>query len=107
EKGKLELQMRKYLEKEARLEKMREALKNYPREQVLIKTPTAEGFAAGVDEKFTKKLYEWEEMRGIPAEDGSMALLNPKYYHQVGGSSNSSEPPETEDIQEVFTSSPI
>lgn len=103
EKSKLEMQMRKYLEKEARLEKMREALKNYPREQVLIKTPTAEGFAAaGVDEKFTKKLYEWEEMRGIPAEDGSMALLNPKYYHQVGGSSSiSSETPETEDAQEV------
>jgi hypothetical protein len=83
EKQRLEREMRKYCEREARLEKMREALKNSPgpKEEVWIKTPTAEvKLVGGIDEKFTKKLFQWEERQGIQPESSTMALLSPKYF---------------------------
>lgn len=82
EKKRLEREMKKYCERESRLEKMREALKNSPgpKEEVWIKTPTAECKVEGINEKFTKKLYKWEERQGIEPESSTMALLNPKYY---------------------------
>ncbi len=79
EKARLEREMRKYCEREVRLEKMREALKNSQRKDFWIKTPTAECKVEGVNEKFTKRLYEWEEKQGIQPESSTMALLSPKY----------------------------
>jgi len=82
EKKRLEREMVKNCEREVRLQKMREALRNNPdpKQEVWIKTPTAECKVEGINEKFTKKLYKWEEKRGIQPECSTMALLNPKYF---------------------------
>ena len=33
-------------------------------------------FSQGINAKFTQKLYEWEERRGIAPESSTLALLN-------------------------------
>ncbi|XP_066994482.2 serine-rich adhesin for platelets [Anabrus simplex] len=85
EKQRLEREREKYLEREARLEKMRLAMGSGPRKQeVLIPTSTGLFRFQGISEKFTKRLYEWEKARGIRPEASTFALLDPGYKPPVG-----------------------
>ena len=61
-----------------RLEKMRAALskRRYSEEEITVKTAKGEEFRfGGISEKFTRKLYEWEEQKGIAPESSTIALL--------------------------------
>jgi len=102
EKKRLEREMKKYLDKERRLQKMKEALNNNPGKEadVWIRTPTANCKVEKITEKFAKKLYEWEEQQGIQPESSTMALLTPEYLA-------SSPPKRYEQEQEDDDSSPL
>ncbi|PNF34572.1 hypothetical protein B7P43_G10638 [Cryptotermes secundus] len=90
EKQRLEREREKYLEREARLEKMRRAMGSGQREQeVLIQTSTGFFRFQGISEKFTRRLYEWEKARGIGPEASTFALLDPGYRPSSDGSSPS------------------
>ncbi|XP_043210325.1 uncharacterized protein LOC122375160 isoform X2 [Amphibalanus amphitrite] len=84
EKTRLEREREKYLDREARLERVRDAMRR-PKEdkedKVTIKTAEGEFRFEGINKNFTKKLYEWEERRGIPpdSESSTIALLAPNY----------------------------
>ncbi|KAB7497846.1 hypothetical protein Anas_08774 [Armadillidium nasatum] len=73
EKQRLEREKEKFMEREARLEKMRHAMRQGPAEkkEIYIKTSTGEFRFEGISQTFTKKLYEWEERRGIRPESRS------------------------------------
>jgi serine/arginine repetitive matrix protein 2 len=85
EKQRLEREREKFLEREARLERMRKAIypcdgREGPEQEVLIQTSTGFFRFQGISEKFTKKLFEWEQQRGIAPEASTFALLDPKYH---------------------------
>ena len=68
-----------------RLEKMRDAIdqQHHDPKEITVKTSRGEEFKfGGISEKFTKKLYEWEEQKGIAPESSTIALLNPNYNQQ-------------------------
>ena len=49
-------------------------------EEITVKTSKGEEFKfGGISEKFTKKLFEWEERKGIAPESSTIALINPSY----------------------------
>lgn len=77
----LEREKEKFLERAARLERMRQAMGRGPTEkkEIYIKTSTGEFRFEGISQTFTKKLYEWEERRGIRPESSTIALLDPNY----------------------------
>lgn len=50
------------------------------KKEIYIKTSTGEFRFEGISQTFTKKLYEWEERRGIRPESSTIALLDPNYY---------------------------
>ena len=77
EKQRLERERAQFQEREQRLEKMRQALdKHHKKEVITVKTARGEEFCfGGISEKFTRKLYEWEEARGIAPEESTIALL--------------------------------
>ncbi|XP_068202573.1 microtubule-associated protein futsch-like isoform X2 [Palaemon carinicauda] len=77
----LEREKEKFLERQARLEKMRQAMGQGPatKKEIYIKTSTGEFRFEGISQTFTKKLYEWEERRGIRPESSTIALLDPNY----------------------------
>ncbi|KAG8230767.1 hypothetical protein J437_LFUL008850, partial [Ladona fulva] len=81
EKLRLEREREKYLEREARLERMRKAMGQRPpgEQEVLIQTSTGFFRFQGISEKFTRKLYEWEKQRGIGPEASTFTLLDPTY----------------------------
>lgn len=80
EKQRLERERDKYLEREARLEKMRRAIgSGMKKQEVLIPTSTGLFRFQGISQKFTRKLYEWEKARGIGPEESTFALLDPGY----------------------------
>ncbi|XP_037084291.1 uncharacterized protein LOC119104677 [Pollicipes pollicipes] len=81
EKGRLEREREKYLDREARLERVRDAMRRPKEDKVTIKTAEGEFRFEGINKNFTKKLYEWEERRGIPpdSESSTIALLAPNY----------------------------
>ena len=57
---------------------MRAALskRRYSEEEITVKTAKGEEFRfGGISEKFTRKLYEWEEQKGIAPESSTIALL--------------------------------
>ena len=61
-----------------RLEKMRAALsrRRSSEKEITVKTAKGEEFRfGGISEKFTRKLYEWEEQKGIAPESSTIALL--------------------------------
>ena len=62
-----------------RLEKMRAALskrRSSEQKEITVKTAKGEEFRfGGISEKFTRKLYEWEEQKGIAPESSTIALL--------------------------------
>lgn len=60
---------------------MRQAMGRGPTEkkEIYIKTSTGEFRFEGISQTFTKKLYEWEERRGIRPESSTIALLDPNY----------------------------
>ncbi|CAB3369869.1 Hypothetical predicted protein [Cloeon dipterum] len=85
EKQRLEREREKFLEREARLERMRRAIfpgegRDGPEQEVLIQTSTGFFRFHGISEQFTKKLFEWEQQRGIAPEASTFALLDPKYH---------------------------
>lgn len=61
------------------------------KKEIYIKTSTGEFRFEGISQTFTKRLYEWEERRGIRPESSTIALLDPNYYKV---------PPESQDTQE-------
>ncbi|CAL4136005.1 unnamed protein product, partial [Meganyctiphanes norvegica] len=77
----LEREKEKFLERQSRLEKMRHAMKERQPEkkEIYIRTSTGEFRFEGISQTFTKKLYEWEERRGIRPESSTIALLDPNY----------------------------
>nr|XP_045596433.1 uncharacterized protein LOC123757090 [Procambarus clarkii] len=78
----LEREKEKFLERQARLEKMRQAMGQggpAKKKEIYIKTSTGEFRFEGISQTFTKKLYEWEERRGIRPESSTIALLDPNY----------------------------
>ena len=61
---------------------MRQAMRHQtPAEnkEICIKTSTGEFRFEGISQTFTKKLYEWEERRGIRPESSTFVLLDPNY----------------------------
>ena len=61
-----------------RLEKMRAALsrRRSSEKEITVKTAKGEEFRfGGISEKFTRKLYEWEEQKGVAPESSTIALL--------------------------------
>ncbi|KAJ9576858.1 hypothetical protein L9F63_006557 [Diploptera punctata] len=90
EKQRLEREREKYLEREARLEKMRRAMgSGQSKQEVLIQTSTGFFRFQGISEKFTRRLYEWEKARGIGPEASTFALLDPGYRPAGEGASSS------------------
>merc|ERR1711892_16043 len=76
EKQRLEREKLKYEERQARLTTMREALCHQPKKEITVKTAAGEEFKfEGINQKFTKKLYEWENRRGIAPESSTITLL--------------------------------
>ncbi|KAL0275263.1 UNVERIFIED_CONTAM: hypothetical protein PYX00_003170 [Menopon gallinae] len=77
ERGKmrLEREKEKFLEREARLEKMKRTMGTTSPTEILVKTPTGFFRFEGISQKFQKKLYEWEKARGIAPEASTFALL--------------------------------
>ncbi|XP_059350541.1 uncharacterized protein LOC130693334 isoform X3 [Daphnia carinata] len=79
EKLRLEREREKYIERESRLEKIREAMKqpgHGPQREICIRTSTGEFRFQGLSRKFTKKLFQWEEQKGIRPEASTIALLD-------------------------------
>ncbi|XP_049800071.1 uncharacterized protein LOC126235393 [Schistocerca nitens] len=77
EKQRLERERDKFLQREARLEKMRSAMR--AGQEVLVQTSTGSFRFQGISEAFTRRLFEWEQARGIGPEDSTFALLDPRY----------------------------
>ncbi|GAB6028380.1 hypothetical protein CHUAL_002547 [Chamberlinius hualienensis] len=79
EKQRLAKERQKYLEREAQLEKMRETMmkpvSTTGKKEILIKTSAGEFRFEGISENFTRKLHEWETMRGIAPEVSTLTLL--------------------------------
>lgn len=63
-----------------RLEKMRQAMESNLEEEILIQTSTGFFRFHGISEKFARKLYEWEQARGIGPEASTFTLLDPDYH---------------------------
>lgn len=76
EKQRLAKERQKYLEREARLEKMKETMMKPKTNEILIRTSAGEFRFEGISQTFTRKLYEWEEMKGIGPEVSTIALLD-------------------------------
>ena len=89
EKERLDRERLKYAAKEEKLRKMYQAMllrkqmektKENINEEITVKTSKGEEFKfGGISEKFTKKLFEWEERKGIAPESSTIALINPQY----------------------------
>nr|XP_018917062.1 PREDICTED: uncharacterized protein LOC109044041 [Bemisia tabaci] len=80
EKQRLEREKEKYEERLARLEKMKTAIGiDIKKKEVLVPTSTGLVRFQGISQKFTRKLYEWENARGIRPEASTFALLQPGY----------------------------
>ncbi|KAF4519630.1 hypothetical protein B566_EDAN003798, partial [Ephemera danica] len=89
EKRRLEREREKFLEREAKLERMRRAMHSPAadssgEQEVLIQTSTGFFRFHGISEQFTKRLYEWEQQRGIAPEASTFALLDPKFRPEAG-----------------------
>ena len=70
EKQRLEREKSKYVEREHRLEKIRNAM---GMQEITVKTSKGEEFKfGGISEKFTQKLFEWEERRNIAPESSTI-----------------------------------
>ncbi len=81
EKQRLEREREKYIERETRLEKIRQAMRQPTggQREICIRTSTGEFRFQGLSRKFTKKLWQWEEQRGIRPEASTIALLDRAY----------------------------
>ena len=89
EKERLHREQLKYTAKEEKLRKIYQATlirkqmekkKESVKEEITVKTAKGEEFKfGGISEKFTKKLFEWEEQKGITPESSTIALINPQY----------------------------
>ena len=85
-----------------RLERMQKAMKQGPveKKEIYIKTSTGEFRFEGISQTFTKKLYEWEERRGIRPESSTIALLDPNY--QAKPSDNVDKPQSPEQVKRLI-----
>ena len=50
-----------------------------PQREICIRTSTGEFRFQGLSRKFTKKLFQWEEQKGIRPEASTIALLDGAY----------------------------
>lgn len=67
------------------MEKIREAMRqpgHGPQREICIRTSTGEFRFQGLSRKFTKKLFQWEEQKGIRPEASTIALLDGAYHPQ-------------------------
>lgn len=79
EKQRLAKERQKYQERKERLEKLKGSIVKPLKKQnqdILIKTSAGEFRFEGISKTFTKKLYEWEEKRGVDPELSTIALLS-------------------------------
>ena len=53
-----------------------------PQREICIRTSTGEFRFQGLSRKFTKKLFQWEEQKGIRPEASTIALLDGAYHPQ-------------------------
>ncbi|XP_012284378.1 uncharacterized protein LOC105701841 isoform X2 [Orussus abietinus] len=75
---KIERQREKFLDREARLSKLRRVVSSSPqKKEILVHTSTGFYRFEGISRKFTKKLYEWEKSQGISPESSTFRLLHP------------------------------
>ena len=89
EKESLDRERLKFAAKEEKLQKMHHAMllrkqleknKENTTEEITVKTAKGEEFKfEGISEKFTRKIFEWEERKGIAPESSTIALINPQY----------------------------
>ena len=64
EKQKLELEKAKYLDREHRLDEIRTAMRNQQQKEITVKTAKGEEFKfGGISENFTRKLFEWGNLK--------------------------------------------
>lgn len=90
-----------------RLERMWQAYQQGQnnKKEVLIKTSTGEFRFEGISQTFTKRLYEWEERRGIRPESSTIALLAPELSRSEGGATRepgaAPEAPKTPEITRI------
>ena len=64
--------------------------------EITVKTAKGEEFRfGGISEKFTRKLYEWEEQKGIAPESSTIALLQNNNNNQ-NNLGNEAGPPDHE-----------
>lgn len=79
EKQRLAKEKLKFQERESRLEKLKgsmlQPLKS-ENQDILVKTSAGEFRFGGISKNFTKKLYEWEEKKGVVPELSTFALLS-------------------------------
>ncbi len=60
--------------------------------EITVKTAKGEEFKfGGISETFTRKLYEWEEAKGIAPESSTIALLNSEQQQQADANGNNVE----------------
>ena len=56
-------------------------MRNQQQKEITVKTSKGEEFKfGGISEKFTRKLFEWEERKNIAPESSTIALLNSNLY---------------------------
>ncbi|CAG0883605.1 unnamed protein product [Cyprideis torosa] len=66
---------------EKRLNQLRESIGGGIRgtQEILVRTSDGEFRFGGISNKFTRKLFEWEQRQGIRPEASTIALLDPNY----------------------------
>ena len=83
EKLKLEQEKAKYMDREHHLERIKNTMGmmgGTVDEKITVKTAKGEEFKFdGISEKFTRKLFEWEERKNIAPESSTIALLNSNF----------------------------
>ncbi|KAG1659559.1 hypothetical protein GQR58_022511 [Nymphon striatum] len=78
EKQRLSKERQKFQERESRLEKLKGSMlqpQTKDNQDIFIKTAAGEFRFEGISKNFTKKLYEWEEKKGVVPELSTFALL--------------------------------
>lgn len=83
EKQRLERERQKFIEREARLSKLRRSVIGSSKKEVLVHTPSGFYKFEGISRKFTQKLYEWEKAQGIAPEASTFALLRSSYVPEL------------------------
>jgi hypothetical protein len=80
----LEREKAKYIDREQRLDQIRTAMGKQQQKEITVKTAKGEEFKfAGISDNFTRKLFDWEERKGIASESSTIALLILNLYGET------------------------